>query len=488
MLRITDLPNEILLLIVDNLHDDFPARTAEGSVNSFAQTCRTFRRIAYPIANRSLIFDEEDYWPTMLIDMVIYSFTDPLAEYVKILSLRLRQESGYWLRDEYEDRMAPKWEKLKELLKQRAGFEDEFAEVFAFFETQIELYGEATLATILLFQLPHLTEIELSASITATSSKFMTTVLHLFDPPCKRTLNKVGIVRLVDLEGINYWLLERFLRFNIRALGIDQRFASSGALPKLKPRHCINFTCAEGQAEVSQDIVQEGVGGIVGVTDEVVGETSAVEEPTLTKEAGVEAPVRAAELVASTPQGPVNAPSRDWEQDENPGWPPAAQFLELPFAEGEGTEEHEDEDEDDGGDSDSTGSIAGESEENDSNGLFDWPWSRRYAFSEYSAEPDFEEFVAFRKRCIDLDDELADHGGYQLGDYDRQKRIDYELVKLTDADSGRTDEVKTLSIEELVLWLDEIILDSDYLIPLLEPILGLKKITVKYFPSSGFWS
>ncbi|KAF3313899.1 hypothetical protein TWF173_005493 [Orbilia oligospora] len=52
----------------------------------------------YSLSNdRHLWFDEETQYPDTMLSIVNYSFTDPLIEFVKSATFRLRAEEGYWL-------------------------------------------------------------------------------------------------------------------------------------------------------------------------------------------------------------------------------------------------------------------------------------------------------------------------------------------------------------------------------------------------------
>ncbi|RVD90367.1 uncharacterized protein DFL_001336 [Arthrobotrys flagrans] len=228
---ITDLPTEIIQMIAKELLPTVPAKRCKD-LNSLSQTCCRLRSVAYPMINRHLWFDEETQYPDTMLNIVNYSFTDPLVEFVKSATFRLRAEDGYWLRltDTDNDIIKMQLKELREHLKRKA---EEGIETFQFFESQLEEYGIATLATILLYQLKDLQEIELACSINATSTRFMLTTLHHFDPPFQ--LERLGMVRLVDFATANYLLLERFLRLGVPKVGIDSRFASTSGAPKIRP-------------------------------------------------------------------------------------------------------------------------------------------------------------------------------------------------------------------------------------------------------------
>ncbi|KAF3903880.1 hypothetical protein ABW20_dc0106220 [Dactylellina cionopaga] len=228
-IKLVDLPDEILLTIADYL-DINPRSDCKGSLNSIAQTCRRLRNVAYPLVNRHLLCDEETQHPDVIINMVLYSFTEPLVEFVRAATFRLLSENDFCLGDEYDGAIAEFLPVIRQYLKEKAADGDEVCE---FFEGQIEEYGMATLPTILMYQLRGLKELELACSITALSSRFMLTTLHHFDPPFK--LDQLSMPRLVDLEPANYWLLERFLRVGVRRLGIDTRYGSTNGGPKVRP-------------------------------------------------------------------------------------------------------------------------------------------------------------------------------------------------------------------------------------------------------------
>ncbi|KAK6496089.1 hypothetical protein TWF481_002113 [Arthrobotrys musiformis] len=228
---ITDLPTEIIQMIAKEL---LPTGSEKRSrhLNSLSQTCTRLRNVAYPMINRRIWFDEEIQYPDTMLSIVNYTFTDPLVEFVKVATFRLRAENGYWLKlaDTDNEIIQTQLEELRGHLRRKA---EEGIEVFQFFETQLEEYGIATLATILLYQLKELREIELSCAINAMSSRFMLTTLHHFDPPFQ--LERVATTRLVDLAMANYLLLERFLKLGISKVGIDSRFGSTNGAPKIRP-------------------------------------------------------------------------------------------------------------------------------------------------------------------------------------------------------------------------------------------------------------
>ncbi|KAK6513524.1 hypothetical protein TWF281_005147 [Arthrobotrys megalospora] len=224
------LPNELILEVASYLNC-FTSSQGSRDFNALAQTCRHLRNILYPIVNQHLWFDEETQFPDTLLNIVIYSFTDPLVDYIRSATFRLRTEDGFWLRDEYDGIIESQIARLKGYLKEKA---DEGNEVFEYFGSQIDEYGVAVLPTILLFQLKELKDIELAASINATSSKFMLTTLHYFKPPFQ--LERLGILRLTDFAPVNFWLLERLLRLGtIKTLGIDYRWGSVAGRPKIRP-------------------------------------------------------------------------------------------------------------------------------------------------------------------------------------------------------------------------------------------------------------
>ncbi|RVD81507.1 uncharacterized protein DFL_009371 [Arthrobotrys flagrans] len=226
------LPYELILEIAGHLRCSTPGQDSED-FNSLSQTCRRLRQIFFPIANRHLWYDEETQFPDTLLNIVIYSFTDPLVEHVKSATIRLRKEDGsFWLGGEYDEVIETRISQLKKYITKKAE-EDEHG-VFKFFESQIDEYGMSTLPTVLLFLLKELKEIELAPSIHAPSSRFMLTTLHYFQPPFH--LDRLGMVRLTDFAPVNYWLLERFLRLGpISTLGIDYRFGSTSGRPKIRP-------------------------------------------------------------------------------------------------------------------------------------------------------------------------------------------------------------------------------------------------------------
>ncbi|EPS35392.1 hypothetical protein H072_11212 [Dactylellina haptotyla CBS 200.50] len=227
--RLPDLPDEIILNIADYL-----VMTVEternGFLNSLAQTCRRLRNILYPLINRHLMFNECNHFPDALLNMVIYSLTEPFNEFVKAATFRLLSEDAFYLVDEYDDELEEKLPVIRSLLKDKA---DKGEELFGFIEGHIEEYGMATFATIILYQLRNLRELELACSLSAKSSRFLLTTLHYFEPPFH--LERLGTTRLVDFDSTNYFILERFLSRGIKTLGIDLRFGSSAGYPKLIP-------------------------------------------------------------------------------------------------------------------------------------------------------------------------------------------------------------------------------------------------------------
>ncbi|KAK6502774.1 hypothetical protein TWF481_007821 [Arthrobotrys musiformis] len=228
------LPYELILEIASHLNitDPRPGQNSKD-YNSLSQTCRRLRQIFYPIANRHLWYDQETQFPDTLLSIVLYSFTDPLVEYVKSATFRLRRQDGeFWLKDEYDEAIEAGIGQLKAHIKKKA--EEGNNEAFEFFESQIDEYGMSILPTVLLFQLKELKEIELAPSIHAISSRFLLTTLHYFKPPFQ--INRLGMVRLTDFASVNYWLLERFLRLGpIQSVGIDYRFGSTSGHPKIRP-------------------------------------------------------------------------------------------------------------------------------------------------------------------------------------------------------------------------------------------------------------
>ncbi|KAK6522375.1 hypothetical protein TWF281_002940 [Arthrobotrys megalospora] len=207
--------------------------------------------------NRHLWFDEETQYPDTMISIVNYCFTDPLVEFVKTATFRLRAENGYWLKltDTEDEIVDEQLGELKGHLKRKA---EEGSELFQFFDRQFEDYGIATLATILLYQLEGLQEIELACSINAVSSRFMLTTMHHFEPPFK--LERLGMARLVDFAAGNYQLLNQFLLLGVPNVGIDYRFGSTSGGPKIKP--VPDFTSgSDGTQDSSDDDSQDSLEG-----------------------------------------------------------------------------------------------------------------------------------------------------------------------------------------------------------------------------------
>ncbi|KAK6502638.1 hypothetical protein TWF506_003218 [Arthrobotrys conoides] len=167
-----------------------------------------------------------------MLGIVNYSFTDPLIEFTKSATFRLRAEGGYWLEsmDTENQIIESQLKQLRGHLKRKA---EQGIEVFRFFESQLEEYGIAILATVLLYQLEGLLEIELACSSNAKSSRFMLTTMHHFDPPF--SLSRLGMTRLADFATANYPLLERFIRLGASKVGIDSRFGSTSGGPKIRP-------------------------------------------------------------------------------------------------------------------------------------------------------------------------------------------------------------------------------------------------------------
>ncbi|EGX48764.1 hypothetical protein AOL_s00079g403 [Orbilia oligospora ATCC 24927] len=184
------------------------------------------------MVNRHLWFDEETQYPDTMLSIVNYSFTDPLIEFVKSATFRLRAEEGYWLEltDTDNQIITKQLEELRGHLIHKA---EQGMKVYRFFESQLEEYGIAILATVLLYQLGGLQEIELACSINANSSRFMLTTMHHFDPPFR--LRRLGTTRLADFAVANYFLLERFPRIGAPKVGIDSRFESTKGAPKIRP-------------------------------------------------------------------------------------------------------------------------------------------------------------------------------------------------------------------------------------------------------------
>ncbi|KAF3181795.1 hypothetical protein TWF751_008359 [Orbilia oligospora] len=151
------------------------------------------------MVNRHLWFDEETQYPDTMLNIVNHSFTDPLIEFVK----------GHLIH------------KAEQGMK-----------FYRFFQSQLEEYGIAILATVLLYQLGGLQEVELACSINANSSRFMLTTMHHFDPPFR--LRRLGTTRIADFAVANYFLLERFLRIGAPKVGIDSRFESTKGAPKIR--------------------------------------------------------------------------------------------------------------------------------------------------------------------------------------------------------------------------------------------------------------
>ncbi|KAF3226569.1 hypothetical protein TWF106_000310 [Orbilia oligospora] len=147
-------------------------------------------------------------------------------------TFRLRAEEGYWLKltDTDNQIITKQLEELRGYLIHKA---EQGMEVYRFFESQLEEYGIAILATVLLYQLGGLQEIELACSINANSSRFMLTTMHHFDPPFR--LQRLGTTRLADFAIANYFLLERFLHIGASKVGIDSRFESTKNAPKIRP-------------------------------------------------------------------------------------------------------------------------------------------------------------------------------------------------------------------------------------------------------------
>ncbi|KAK6542378.1 hypothetical protein TWF694_006334 [Orbilia ellipsospora] len=228
---LTDLPDEILLNIAIHLTITKPVER-QSYLNSLSQTCRRLRNIIYPLVNRHILFDEGNQYPDLLLNLVVYSLTEPLVEYTRAATFRLLSENVFYLEDDYEEEIEESMPIIKSLLEERAGSGDG-NEVFGFIAEQMEEYGLATLATILFYQLRNIRELELACSITALSSRFLLTTMHHFDPPFK--LDRLGMARLVNFESANYHLLERFLRLGVPELGIDYRFGSTGGHSKLHP-------------------------------------------------------------------------------------------------------------------------------------------------------------------------------------------------------------------------------------------------------------
>ncbi|KAF3145527.1 hypothetical protein TWF569_006586 [Orbilia oligospora] len=225
------LPYEMMLGIAGYLHDSTPGQDSKV-LNSLSQTCHHLRQVFYPLANRHLWYDEETQFPDTLLKLVLYTLTEPLVQYVRSATFRFQKETSFWFRDEYDEFIEEGLAKLKLYLAQRAEYDED--EVFKYLESKVDEYGMYILPTVILFQLKDLEEIELAPSIHATSSKFMLTTLHYFEPPFQ--LNRLGMVRLIDLAPVNYWLLERFLRLGpLPTLGIDYRFGSTRGRPKIRP-------------------------------------------------------------------------------------------------------------------------------------------------------------------------------------------------------------------------------------------------------------
>ncbi|KAF3246223.1 hypothetical protein TWF128_009031 [Orbilia oligospora] len=170
------------------------------------------------MVNRHLWFDEETQYPDTMLNIVNYSFTDPLIEFVKSATFRLRAEE-----------VTKQLEGLRGHLIHKA---EQGMKFYRFFESQLEEYGIAILATVLLYQLGGLQEVELACSINANSSRFMLTTMHHFDPPFR--LRRLGTTRIADFAVANYFLLERFLRIGAPKVGIDSRFESTKGAPKIR--------------------------------------------------------------------------------------------------------------------------------------------------------------------------------------------------------------------------------------------------------------
>ncbi|KAK6332658.1 hypothetical protein TWF730_004318 [Orbilia blumenaviensis] len=241
------LPSELILEISSYLTDSGSGQ-GDRHLTTLSQTCRRLRQVIYPIANRHLRYDEDTQFPDTLLSIVTCTFTNPLVEYVRSVTIRLRREGGsIWLRDEYDEVIETGIAELKGHLRRKA---QEGEEIFEFLESQLDEYGMAVLPTILLFQLKNLKELELAPTIHAISSRFMLTTLHYFQLPFQ--LNRLGMVRLTDLAPVNYWLLERFLRCGpIEAVGIDYRFGSTRSGPKAYPE--LEYLTDESEFESDTD-------------------------------------------------------------------------------------------------------------------------------------------------------------------------------------------------------------------------------------------
>ncbi|KAF3914291.1 hypothetical protein ABW20_dc0103322 [Dactylellina cionopaga] len=248
--RLIDLPDEILLNIAEYLLVSVSSK-CNGFLNSVAQTCRRLRNIAYPLVNRHLLFDEGRHHPDVLLNMVLYSLQEPLADIVKSATFRLRAENEFYLATEFDDIIEEKLPVIRELLKQRAA---DGNEAFMLIESQIEEYRMATLATIMLYQMNGLEDLELAASTTAMSSRFLLTIMHYFKPPFE--LNRLGIHRLVNFDSANYFLLERFLRLGVRCVGIDHRFGSTYSHRKMQPPKSL---CSDTELETDTDEVWDNI-------------------------------------------------------------------------------------------------------------------------------------------------------------------------------------------------------------------------------------
>ncbi|KAK6339166.1 hypothetical protein TWF718_008589 [Orbilia javanica] len=233
-LSLLDVPDELMLEIASHIYSTKPGQDSRD-LNSLSQTCYGLRKIVYPLANRHLWYDEETQFPDQLLGVVLYSFTDPLVEHVKSATFRLREGPGiFWLKDKHNKIIKTGLSQLRKYLKKKAESEDEDNEVFKFFESQIENLGMSILPTVLLFQLKGLKEIELAPTTSAISTRFLLTTLQKFDPPFK--IDRLAMLRLVDLASLNPSLLESFLRTGpIPAIGIDYRFGSVAGRPKIKP-------------------------------------------------------------------------------------------------------------------------------------------------------------------------------------------------------------------------------------------------------------
>ncbi|KAK6330643.1 hypothetical protein TWF718_002840 [Orbilia javanica] len=248
---ITDLPTEIIQMIAKELVPTAPGQRCRD-LNSFSQTSSRLRSVAYPMVNRHLWFDEEIQYPDTMLNIVNYAFTDPLVEFIKTATFRLRAEHGYWLRltDTDNEIIKTEMDELRGHLKFKA---TQGIEVFRFFESHLEEYGVTMLATILLYQLKDLQEVELACSINAMSTRFLLTTLHHFDPPFK--LERLGMTRLVDFATASYLLLERFLRLGVPQVGIDSRFASTNNAPKIRP---IADFSSDAETDESPESLREG--------------------------------------------------------------------------------------------------------------------------------------------------------------------------------------------------------------------------------------